>query len=565
MRYLNQYYIGCILVIFVLIVVSCEGQLNKAPLDKPSNKSFFSNKKQLKLAINGAYHQLWWGSKPMPVLLDNGTDEGFERQNQNGHHAISVGTADPETGAFESTWKHMYQGVSRCNILLKRMTKAKNKVSENFYKKIQGQARFLRAWYYFWLVELYGDVPLVTKVLTLEKGDNLAQTPKDSVIAQMFRDLDFAAKNLPSSWPGNDKGRATKGAALTLKARTALLNGKFSVAATSAKKVMDMGVYSLYPDYEQLFQYKGKRSKGVIFDEPFKIGVRTSSLSVQLGPRNPSGYSIYVPSQFMVDMYEASDGLPIDKSPLYDPTHPFRNRDPRLDASIIRPGSKFAGYYFYTHPDSTKTTYIKNGQKKRVTNQDVTNPYATFTGYCWRKYDALEDFQKNQQKTSELNFIYMRYAEALLTYAEAKIEMDDIDQSVLDVINKVRARAYGVNPSQTSKYPAITTTDQDKLRKKVRYERTVEFANEGLRFFDIRRWDIGKDVKDGPLIGRPKGAYKTIPHAPSIDKNGHPHYDGMRNLYRIVEHRTFTKKNYWWAIPQSEIDVDDNLTQNPGY
>jgi hypothetical protein len=159
----------------------------------------------------------------------------------------------------------------------------------------------------------------------------------------------------------------------------------------------------------------------------------------------------------------------------------------------------------------------------------------------------------------------MRYAEDLLTYAEAKIELNDIDQSVLDAINDVRARAYGVNRSQTSKYPAITTMDQDELRKKVRYERTIEFADEGLRFFDIRRWDIGKDVWGGDLIGRPKGAYKTIPHAPSIDESGHPHYDGMKNLYRTVEQRTFTKKKYLWAIPQSARDVNDNLTQNPGY
>jgi len=563
MKYLSRYLIFG----FVLILgftTSCNDELNQSPLDAPANTNFFSNKDELTMAINGAYTGLWWGGDPMPIYLDNITDLGFLRSGYNGMKSVGQGAATSETGEFQSTWDHMYSSISKCNNLLENMSRAKDNVSDDFFTRIQAEARFLRAFYYFWLTELYGDVPLLTKVPKADEA-KVARTPQNEVVNQIIKDLDFAAQNLPNSWSGSDVGRATKGAALTLKARTALLNGRYDVAATAAKSVMDMGIYSLYPNYEELFQYPGVRSSEVILDAPYQKGVRTTGLPIKEGTRNVGAWSTIVPSQFMVDTYEATDGKQIDESSLYDPQHPFENRDPRLDASIIRPGSIFAGYVFYTHPDSTMTWYVQDGQKKRVTNQDVTNPYATYTGYCWRKYNSPQDFPQNIQ-SSELNFIYMRYAEDLLTYAEAKIEQGNIDQSVLDAINKVRARAYGVDPSQTNQYPAVTTMNQDQLRKEVRYERTVEFANEGLRLFDIRRWKIGKDVMDGTLVGRPKGAYTTVPNTPDIDENGHPHYDGMMDLFRSVEQRSFDpKRDYLWAIPQKELDVNDKMSQNPGY
>lgn len=564
MKYLTRYFLGLILVIF--ISSSCQNELNKVPLDAPSNTTFFTNEKELQLAINGAYGGLWWGGDPMPLLIDNATDLGLIRNTVGGDlHSVGVGSGTSETPVFRTTWDHMYSAISRCNNLLENMSRARDKVSEELYTQIQAQAKFLRAFYYFWLVELYGNVPLITKIPTIKDAEKMAQSPKDSVIAQMFKDLDFAAQNLPVSWPGSDEGRATKGAAFTLKARTALLNGMYDIAAKAAKKVMDMGVYALYPNYEDLFQYEGEHNIGVILDEPFKIGVRTANTPVHEGTRNIGGYSVVIPSQFMVDMYACVDGKPIDESSLYDPAHPFENRDPRLDASIIRPGSIFGGYIYYTHPDSTMTTYIQNGQKKRVENHDVTNANASPTGYCWRKYNDPEDFPE-RRASSELNFIYMRYAEVLLTYAEAKIEMGEIDQSVLDAINKVRARAYGVDISQTDKYPAVTTMDQNKLRQKVRYERTIEFADEGFRLFDLRRWEIGKEVMDGIFFGRPKSGYTTITQAPDIDENGHPHYGSMKDLYRHVETRSFDpNRDYLWAIPQKDLDIDPNLEQNPGY
>src|SRR5690625_4239194 len=150
-------------------------------------------------------------------------------------------------------------------------------------------------------------------------------------------------------------------------------------------------------------------------------------------------YSQSVPSQFIVDSYEATDGKPIDESSAYDPAHPFDNRDPRLDASIIRPQAIWGDFIFETHPDSSETWQVDEAGNRisRMTNQDVTNPFASFTGYLWRKYTDPEDYPSRIDE-SELNFILIRYAEVLLTYAEARIENGNIDQSVLEAINRVR-------------------------------------------------------------------------------------------------------------------------------
>ena len=546
---------------------ACEDALDKVPLDAPSDENFFSNQTELELAINGVYHSLDWrsGSYPYIVLLDNTTDLGFLRSDFGGLQTYSRGAHSAQTDAFAETWEQMYSGINRANNLLTNMDRAQEVVSEEFYQRIQAEAKFLRSYYYFWLTQLYGDVPYVTEIPETLDEAQVSRTPRSEIVDNLLADLDFAAEILPESWGGSDEGRATKGAALALKARVALMNERYEVAAQAAQAVMDLGIYSLYPDYADLFTYAGERSAEVIFDMPFLVGILDHPLPREQGPRNTSSWSRLVPSQFMIDSYESIDGLPIDESPLYDPAQPFENRDPRLDASIIRPQTLFATYVYETHPDSVETWQIVDGVAKRVANQDVLNPFASFTGYLWRKYTSEADLPNNRSN-SELNLILMRYAEVLLNYAEAKIELGEIDDSVLDAINAVRARAYGVDPSATTEYPAITTTDQSELRTIIRRERKVELADEGFRLLDIHRWGIAERVMEGTLVGRPKGAYTTISNVPEIDEFGHPNYGATIDLYRSVDQRVFEpSKDYLWPIPQKDIDVNEQLEQNPSY
>lgn len=555
------------LIFSFLIVSACEEALDRQPLDAPSDETFFSNQAELTLAINGVYRDLYWrdGGMPFMMALDNATDLGFLRSDFGGMQTFSRGAHTSETGGFADTWEQMYSGINRANNLLVNMERARDVVSTDFYARIQGEARFLRAYFYSWLIELYGDVPYVTEIPANFEEAKVARTPKAEIFQNIIEDLDYAAQNLPDSWGGAEEGRATKGAALALKSRIALLNGEYDMAAQAANEVINMEVYSLHPDYAELFTYAGERSQEVILDMPFLIGFLDTPIPREQGPRNTSCWSRFVPSQVMIDSYECIDGLPIDESPLYDPATPFENRDPRLDASIIRPQSVFATFVFETHPDSTETWQIVNGESKRVANQDVLNPFATFTGYLWRKYTSEEDLPINRNN-SQLNFILMRYAEVLLNYAEAKIELGQIDNTVLDAINMVRARAYQVDISQTDAYPAIATTDQAQLRMIVRRERKVELADEGLRLLDIRRWGIADEVMPGTLFGRPRGAYSELDFVPQIDENGHPDYSTAADLYRSVDQRIFeASKDYLWPIPQKDMDVNNQLEQNPGY
>nr|WKN37235.1 RagB/SusD family nutrient uptake outer membrane protein [Tunicatimonas sp. TK19036] len=550
----------------LLLLGSCDDALEKLPLDAPSDETFFSNQAELQLGINGVYRSLYWrsGSLPYPMVMDNATDLGFLRTDFSGMQTYSRGAHSSVTSGFSETWQEMYSGIGRANNLLNNMDRAQDEVSEAFYQQVKAEAKFMRAYFYSWLIQLYGDVPYITELQSLENAD-VPRTPKAEIITNLFTDLDEAASILPDSWGGSDEGRATKGAALALKARIALMNEQYDVAAQAAQEVIDLGVYSLYPDYAELFTYAGQRSAEVILDMPFLVGFVNTSVPQEQGPRNSSCWSRLVPSQFVIDSYECTDGLPIDESPLYNPATPFENRDPRLDASIIRPQSLFATYVFETHPDSIETWQIIDGNAKRVANQDVLNPFASFTGYLWRKYTSETDLPNNRSN-SELNFILMRYAEVLLTYAEAKIELGQIDGSVLEAMNAVRARAYGVNASATAEYPAITTTDQDALRRLIRRERKVELADEGFRMLDIHRWGIAEHVMPGTLLGRPKGAYADLSIVPEIDEYGHPQYGSAEDQFRSVDQRVFEPgKDYLWPIPQKDIDVNDQLEQNPAY
>ena len=264
----------------------------------------------------------------------------------------------------------------------------------------------------------------------------------------------------------------------------------------------------------------------------------------------------------MADSWECTDGLPIDKSPLFNPKDPFKNRDPRLGYTLAVPGSVFLGFQFETHGDSTMCwNYLTN---KRVNNLEATHAYATFTGICWRKYANVED--RLAINDCEMNTILIRYAEVLLTYAEAKIKAGQIDASVLAAINKVRSR-----PSVNM--PPITTTDPTELFYAVCRERKYEFSGEGLRLFDIRRWKIAEIVMNQPLLGRMKKSYPD--KAPRIDNYGNSFYEGIPIAsqgesadfkMRIVDRRTFNvNRDYLWPIPYIERQTNPSLVQNPNY
>lgn len=534
--------------------------LDKNPLSGPSNESFFTNQAELILAVNGIYTAIVISptdAMPFITTIDAATDINWDR-NTSGLQALGKGNQDSNSDYGQSMWTSFYKLIARCNFILDNVTKVRDVTAPDIYARCIAEARFGRAYAYQNLIELYGGVPLVTKML----GLNDAQIPRNSkeeVLNFVLTELDEAAKDLPVTYGAADVGRATKGTALAFKARAALFNGKWNVAAAAAKAVMDLNNYSLHPNFGELFTYNGQSSKEIILALQYlKTAKRTHSVPRNLLSRNGQGTANKVPSQSLVDSYECTDGLTIDKSPLYDPTKPFVNRDPRLSFTIALPGSKYFNYQFETHKDSLKCWNYNTTPATRIDNQDAINAYASFTGYCWRKYVDLTD--KVDVSNSELNIILIRYAEVLLTYAEAKIEGDQIDQSVYDAINAVRQRPSVNMP------PIPSGLSQAELRSIVRKERMYELAMEGVRLFDIRRWKIAEQVMKGPFYGRiPKGLLAT---APVIDANGIAKYDNVPNKadMRVIETRLFNaNRDYLWPIPNIEIVTNPKLTQNPGY
>jgi hypothetical protein len=437
----------------------------------------------------------------------------------------------------------------------------------------KAEAQFLRAYYYTYLVDLYGDVPLILETITLDNAE-IPRSPKEEVLTQIFKDYDEAAAvfgtgNKPTS------GRPTKQAALALKARIALYNEKWDVAIAAASEVMKLegSVVDLDPSFPNLFTYEGQDSKEILFSIQFLFGQKVHPIFRLFGCRNGGGHANKVPSYQLVDSYECKDGLAIDKSPLYNPAKPWDNRDPRLAWTLAlpssgysnwqnEPGCIFQGFQFETHRDSTKCwNYHSN---KRVDNQDALNAYASFSGINWRKY--VNDKNYGDVNNCDNNIIVIRYAEVLLIYAEAKVKAGQADASVYTALNKVRTRAG---------MPAIEQTSADELFYAIARERRHELSGEGQRLSDIRRWKIAENVMNGFLLGRMQKSYPT--KAPVIDKWATPDYvaagipiasdvNNPNTSMRTVDRRVFNpNKDYLWPIPYIERKTNPSLTQNPNW
>ena len=562
----------------MVLILSCnKDYLNRFPESDPNSATYYTTADQLTLAVNAAYLNLVYQQDGFPYQMQlEGTSDLVWQRPTTDAQTIGLGQHTSNTTMIRTIWTQSYIGIGRCNALLENMIKAKSVTTAAQYSRIEGEAKFLRAYYYGTLISLYGDVPLVVKSMPTEES-YLARTPKAEVLNAIFSDLDSAAAKLPLSYTGTDIGRATKTSALAFKSRIALYNAKWDVAAAASKAVIDLGYHALYPNYRNLFMYVGENSRESILAFDYKLTIRTNAAPQNNQARNSSGFSGLIPTRALADSYECTDGLTIDKSTLYSTADPFKNRDPRMRQTLLGDGDTWFGaggitFNMTFHPDSTTCSRYTPTFAK-IPNLEVTNAFSTYSGFIMKKYLDPQDMAVPNQ--SELAFMLIRYAEVLLNYAEAKIELNQIDASVLNAINLVRARGYGVAATQTTLYPEIKTTNQTELRAIVRRERKIELAGEGLRVFDIRRWNIAEKVMNGILFGKAmnKAIYYSLPK-PTLDENSSPDYTSFTSLLSVVGNfkimdnpRVFKSHNLLWPIPQAELDVNKNpgFKQNPGY
>lgn len=552
----------------LLALTACD-KLDLNPLSNGSSETWYSTASEIDMSLNGLYKDAFW-----PADNDEWTDDWMYRDALT---AVTGGTINGETDFVNSLWTNSYKAVSRANTILASIDKAAGSIPEATLNKYKAEAYYARAAQFSKLISHFGDVVYYTGIIDLEESFTMSRTPKATVLEAIYADFDFASANLPVSYSANELKRATKGAAYAMKARIALYMGDYAIARDAAKACMDLGAYSLHNDFSNLFLSKTKNSVETIFGIPRSVVLKVTFDDCQnYVSRNAGGWGAKCPSWDLFSSFLCTDGLPIDESPLFNPRKPFSNRDPRCAATIVEIGTDHLGFIYQPHPDSTKV--IKTSNNTKVDNKDTRSvaQYASYNGLLWKKgIDA--DWLLNSWKI-EPDKIIIRFADVLLMYAEAKIELNEIDQSVTDAINKVRARAYKVNPTQVGLYPAVTTISQTELRKILRSERRMEFALEGIRYMDLIRWKLAEKALNKPNFGMldPADLRTKIvntglwffPQTPAIDEDGLADFSTMYDagLIKRLTIRNFdATKQYLWPIPSKEILINKNLAQNPGY
>lgn len=569
---MKKYIFNTIVFGVFIVFFSCT-DLDKLPLSQGSSEDWYSSKQEIEMALNEGYRMNSWKWAIDNPDADSKWDDDWVYRNS--VSAIVGGTLNGQTGDVTTVWANRYQVIARVNLIFANMKKAEELgLSEADVRQFTAEASFIRACCYMTLVTHYGDVPYITTPININEAFQMGRTPLAEIKPQIYADFDVAINGLPVSYAASVQRRATKGAALAMKARFALYMGDYAIAAEAAKAVMDLGVYKLHADFGDLFLTKTKNAEESIFLIPrsMELGDAISGNTVRnFLTRNAGGTNARTPSWQLLAAFLCTDGLPIDESPLFDPHDPFKNRDPRCAMTIIPFGSKHLGFDYDPYPKSTMVMNYNTGMMVLNNDSRVNNQYASFNALGWKK--GVDESYMENGYTIDPDLIIIRYADVLLIYAEAKIELNQIDQTVLDAINEVRARAYGVNKSATSQYPTVTSTAQKELRKTIRFERRMEFAYEGLRYMDLIRWKLAtkalSDKNYAPLYPYPDSKLNNWfwNKAPEIDEDGLPDFSGMEKSgdIGILSVKGWNDRQYLWPIPSTEIKINPNMTQNPGY
>jgi starch-binding outer membrane protein, SusD/RagB family len=497
-----------IYLIFTLLLIihlkSCdESFLDTVPTDRYNEANWWQTEAQVLSTLNGVYRVLNGSYIGGPLYLTSDCITPNMLGGMNYGVPLDVGAHNPgNLNWFQNKWDACYQGIGRANYLLDNIDKVP--MSESLNARLKAEAYFLRALFYSHLVDYYGGVPLILEAPDFVKHGNLPRNTRQEVINQVLIDLNNAAATLPVSYPVSERGRATKGAALTLKARVLLYESRWAEAAATAKEVMDMNHYSLFPSYRGVFLAANQNNQEVIFDVQYSSPNRRHALDDMMDIQIS-----FSPTADLVNSYLMIDGLPIGVSPLYDPSQPYENRDPRLHQTVV------IGGYMWKGAIAQSSKYFN-------------------TGYGLKKWTIYEDNVSKPLVTlgnSDLNVIMLRYADLLLMYAEAQNEAVGPDASVYESLNKIRNRA-GM-PS------VLSGLSKDEMREVIRHERRIELAGEGHYYQDIRRWRTAEVVMNAVVLN---------------------------NIGEVRQTRSFNKdRDYLWPIHEIVIQENPALEQNPGY
>lgn len=525
---IDKIYIAIYLAFNMMFISSCDDILETIPSDRISSEVYWKTEQDAIYAANAIYNYL---NGTRIFVFDGMTDILHSNVQYSDYASMERGEYDSNMKLVQTVWSDSYKGIRAVNSFLENV----NNISvedRNNLNILSAEVRVIRAYLYMQLVMLYGDVPLVEGTISsIQEGKELKRNSSEEVWEFINQELKDAASVLPVSVEQN--GKIAKGAALALAARAYLYQSKWENAAEMAKSVIDLKKYELYHSYASLFSYDAENNCEIILDKQQIKDVCSNDVFKFLAPFSIKKQGpTFVPTKAMFDAYRMTNGKMINETGSgFSNETQYENRDPRLYYSFYLPGD--------TLPDGN----IYRPEPGSGSQDEVGNTYlATSLGYNIKKYINKEDYA--DPSNCGINIILLRYAEVLLTYAEAKIELNEIDDSVLDAINQVRRRP-DVNMPFVDK--GLT---QSQMRDIVRNERMVELAFEGHRLFDCRRWKIAEDLFVGNVYGL---VYK--------DELGNWNTISIQGFLKVFD----PKKHYLWPIPQKEIDLNSNFKQNPNW
>lgn len=547
MKKIYQQLIGkSIVTLCMLILASCSKLLTIEPRGQVGDETLWSSEQNADLFLNNIYSGLP-GSYTTYDPPENWSDNAMSA------HAWGFSTTTMKLAIYTpdnapNQWGH-YNNIRKANIFIEKVNNSK--LDEKWKEKRLAEARFLRAYYYSLLWTNHGGVPIITDILNLgEQGDEVFRARNTS--EETYKFIVDELESIEGSLPVNtDYSRAGKGAVLALKGWCELFwassfyntgndLSRWSKAASTHQKIIDLGVYQLFPEYNAQFMEDNNWNSETIFAKAYLggTGLGASREGLQgtwiVGGQQLS-WSGVDPSQELIDEYFMANGKAIgDPGSGYDPQNPYTNREKRFYESIVYDGSVWAG----------SEIIMKQGVGSRNETDLASKNESTNTGYYIRKgLDPKYAINGNHMQSSA-NYIIFRYAEILLAYAEAQNEAVGPDQSVYDAVNEVRDRVD---------LPVLENgLTQEEMRKAIYQERRVELAFEDKRYLDLIRLKLAEKNLNGHM------------HAMLIEKEG-----GVWK-YKVIpatqgEMVFHAEKNYLFPIPQAAMDRNPNLTQNPGY
>lgn len=477
-----------LMLLFFFSITGCKKFITKDIVGQYPESQFYTTQAQALLAINAAYQPLGFttaNNNRLWVFGDvasNDAAKGGNPGDQADIEFIDQFTINSTNGNLASMWALLYDGIARCNIVLSKVPGIT--MDKNIQTRILGEAKFLRAWYYFELINIFGDVPLVLQPLAPDQLQ-ITQSPIQLIFETVIEtDLTDAAASLPATYSGADVGRVTAGAATALLAKAYLFESKWDKATTEAGKIVIGKLYNLMPLYSQNFTSKFKNNKESIFEVQHLTGQDPklgNELNQYFAPQVDGGYYFNAPTQNFVDEFEKT-GAGVT--------------DPRLDYTVGRDSMPW------------------------FNNRIFDKAWSQSTGYLTRKHQQSLAEVPNKSD-GNINYTAIRYADVLLWYAEALNESGHSAEALVP-LNTVRKRAresylydmaqVGYPNIPADLLPDITSTNQVDLRKAIQHERRVELGFEFHRYFDIIRW--GKDYATQALKDKPNFNYDLNKHFP---------------------------------------------------